>query len=211
MSEFEILPVFPSVISATKLENHHENFWDDVKNLDFFRSTADDTHLVYSSKDMKILESYINLKHNVLDFFYEFKNEILKLESTDFDVTTSWVTKTETGGFCQYHCHKNSYYSGVLYNDKTDRLDSGNLLFTDAGIKEESILVNQPSDWNILNSKRIVVEPDKNLLIFFPSFLRHRISKYTGLTPRYSLAFNIFPIGKIGDGDSYIDLNLLKK
>lgn len=211
MPEFEILPVFPSVISATRLESNLTEFWKNIENLEFFPSTADDTHLVFSSRNMKILESYLELKKILLDTFYDFKNQTLKLHTTDFDITTSWITKTDPEGFCQYHCHRNSYYSGVLYNSKTNQPDSGNLLFTDVGIKEETILINQPTEWNILNSRRIVIEPDENLLVFFPSSLRHRISRYTGLTPRYSLAFNIFPIGNLGNGDSFLDLNNLGK
>lgn len=210
MSDFEVLPVFPSVISAVKISEDLTDFWNISQTIDFFRSHADDTHLVYSSKNMKILDDNIEIKRIMLKYFYEFKNKILRLESTDFDITTSWITKTESDGFCQYHCHRNSYYSGVLYNDSTDHRDSGNLLFTDSGVKEESILVNEPTESNILNSKRLVIEPEKNLLIFFPSNLRHRISRYTGKDPRYSLAFNLFPIGKIGNGDSTLDLNLLK-
>lgn len=210
MADFEVLPVFPSVISAVKIDTELADFWKTAESLDFFRSDADDTHLVYSSRNMKILDSSIDLKIKLLDYFYEFKNKILKLETTDFDITTSWITKTEPGGFCQYHCHRNSYYSGVLYNSKTNSLDSGNLLFTDSGVKEETILVNEPTEWNILNSRRIIIEPDENLLVFFPSAIRHRISKYTGNENRYSLAFNLFPIGKIGNGDSSVDFNLLK-
>ena len=114
------------------------------------------------------------------------------------------MTKTEPGGFCQYHRHKNSYYSGVLYHNKTNSIDSGNLMFTDDGIKLESMLLNDPTEWNILNSRRMIIEPDSNLLVFFPSILRHRISKYTGTDNRYSLAFNLYPVGKIGDGDSSV-------
>lgn len=208
---FEIIPVFPSVISAVRVSADISALWKTIENLEYFESTADDTHLVYSSKNMQILDTLPNVKTIILEYFYEFKNSILKLQNTDFNVTTSWVTKTEPGGFCQYHCHRNSYYSGVLYQSRTDRADSGNLLFTDSGVKEETILINEPTEWNILNSRRITVEPEENLLVFFPSMLRHRISKYSGTENRYSLAFNLFPIGKIGNGDSTVDFNNLNR
>jgi hypothetical protein len=79
------------------------------------------------------------------------------------------------------------------------------------GIKEETILVNDPTEWNILNSRRLIIEPEKNLLVFFPSVLRHRVSKYSGKDNRYSLAFNLFPTGKIGNGDSSIDFDNLNR
>lgn len=209
MPNFEILPVFPSVIAANKVSEDLSTLWNQVETLPFFRSNADDTHLVYSSNNMKILDSMPDVKKILLRYFYEFKDNILKLSTTEFDITTSWITKTEPGGFCQYHCHKNSYYSAVLYPSKTNSQGSGELLFTDVGIKNETLLINDPTEWNLLNSRRIVIEPDVNLLVFFPSSLRHRISKYTGIENRYSLAFNLFPVGKLGNGDSSITVSTL--
>jgi uncharacterized protein (TIGR02466 family) len=164
---------------------------------------------VYASKNLHLLETLPDIKKIILDYFYSFKNTVLKLDTTNFEITTSWMTKTEPNGFCQYHRHRNSYYSGVLYSSKTNSTDSGNLMFTDDGIKQDSMLINTPSEWNILNSNRIVIEPDANLMIFFPSALRHRISRYTGTENRYSLAFNLFPVGNLGKGDSSIKLELI--
>jgi uncharacterized protein (TIGR02466 family) len=211
MQKFEVLPVFPSVIGAVRISSDISELWQDIENLDFFKSNSDDTHLVSISRNMHILDTLPNVKKVILDHFYEFKNQILKFEKTNFNITTSWITKTEPNGFCQYHCHRNSYYSGVLYNSKTNDTEGGNLLFTDSGVKEETILINEPTEWNILNSKRITIEPDKNLLVFFPSMLRHRIDKYSGINDRYSLAFNLFPIGKIGNGDSTVDFDSLNR
>lgn len=206
MTTFEILPVFPCVISATKIAEDLSNLWNSADNLEFTHSNADDSQFVYTSKDINLLNGMQDVRKIMLDYFYNFKNEVLKLTTTDFEITTSWMTKTEPNGFCQYHRHKNSYYSGVLYSSKTNHPDSGTLLFTDDGIKNDSILINEPSEWNILNSRRIVIEPDENLLIFFPSILRHRISKYTGTENRYSLAFNLHPVGRIGNGDSSVTI-----
>lgn len=205
--QFEVLPVFPSVMSAARVSEDLSELWNSTTTLDFFRSDADDTHLVYSTRNMQLLNTLPAVRKILLHYFYEFKNNILKLETTDFDITTSWMTKTEPGGFCQYHRHKNSVYSGVLYPNKTNSTDSGNLMFTDDGVKNETMLLNDPSEWNILNSRRMVIEPDANLLVFFPSNLRHRISKYTGTENRYSLAFNLFPINNLGNGDSSVRLN----
>jgi uncharacterized protein (TIGR02466 family) len=210
MINFEILPIFPSVIAAIKIDENIEYFWNSVKKLEYCKSNSDDSYLMHVSKDMRILDSDDILKNIIINYFYKFKNNILKLETTEFDITTSWVTKTDPEGYCQYHCHRNSYYSGVLYNKKTNKPDSGDLMFNDFGIKQDTIMINEPVEWNILNSNKISVEPDDNLLIFFPSRLYHKINKYTGLEPRYSLAFNIFPLGKIGNGDSTVDFNLMK-
>jgi uncharacterized protein (TIGR02466 family) len=209
MPEFEVLPVFPSVVSATKISEDITALWNLSDSIEYNLSDADDTQLVYASKNLHLLETLPDIKKIILDYFYNFKNTVLKLDTTNFEITTSWMTKTEPNGFCQYHRHRNSYYSGVLYSSKTNSVDSGNLMFTDDGIKQDSMLINTPSEWNILNSNRIVIEPDANLLIFFPSALRHRISRYTGTENRYSLAFNLFPVGNLGKGDSSIKLELI--
>jgi uncharacterized protein (TIGR02466 family) len=208
MPEFKVLPVFPSVVSATKISEDITDLWKLSESIEYNLSDADDTQLVYASKNLDLLETLPNIKKLILDYFYSFKNNILKMDTTNFEITTSWMTKTEPNGFCQYHRHRNSYYSGALYSSKTNSVDSGNLMFTDDGIKQDSMLINTPSEWNILNSNRIVIEPDANLLIFFPSVLKHRISRYTGTENRYSLAFNLFPVGNLGKGDSSIKLNI---
>lgn len=205
---FEIIPAFPSVIAATKIDKDLSSLWNLIPNLEFMESTSDDSHAVYTSKDLNLLNSLPDVKKILLDSFLEFKNNTLNYTTTDFEITTSWMTKTETNGFCQYHAHKNSFYSGVLYKNKSNSSDSGNLMFVDAGVKDDTLLINTPHEWNLLNSKRLVLEPDENLLIFFPSYLRHRISKYTGEENRYSLAFNLFPVGKIGSGDSTVNVRV---
>ena len=205
--DFEIIPAFPSIIATVHVSENMSTLWNEIENLDFFQSnTEEDSHLTYCTKNMQILDTLPNVKKIMLDYFYKFKNDTLKLQNTNFDITTSWITKTETGGFCQYHCHGNSYYSAVLY--KNDNFEGGNLLITDDGIKQATILVNDPTEFNVLTSKRIVIQPQKNLLVFFPSTLRHRISKYSGKDDRYSLAFNLFPTGNIGIGDSSVNFKI---
>ena len=46
-------------------------------------------------------------------------------------------------------------------------------------------------------------------MIFFPSYLIHRHQAFTAPIPRKSLAFNLFPVGKLSDADSMFDTNLL--
>ena len=55
------------------------------------------------------------------------------------------------------------------------------------------------------NCKSFELKPEKNKLIFFPSYLRHKIKIHKGDTVRYSLAFNIIPIGDVGYYDSFVD------
>ena len=57
---------------------------------------------------------YLDLKELLLDYFNQFSEEVLRYDG-EFNITTSWFTKIKTGCSSQYHFHKNSFYSGVLY------------------------------------------------------------------------------------------------
>jgi hypothetical protein len=46
---------------------------------------------------------------------------------------------------------------------------------------------------------------ENNVLILFPSDLEHSIEKNLSEENRYSLAFNILPLGEIGSEDSKIN------
>ena len=114
------------------------------------------------------------------------------------------MTKIETGGECQPHCHKNSFYSGVYYFDEYEQNKGGQIEF-------QTPLMNLPDfylipkEWNFLNTHVIEITPVKNLLVLFPSYLYHRVLMYHGKSIRRSLSFNIVPTGSYGNGDSSYD------
>jgi len=160
-----------------------------------------------TSKDLHVLENFPKLKKTLLNYFLEFKRNVFRYENTTFDITTSWVTKTEKGSQSEYHTHRNSYYSGILYISDTT-LDFGKLEFLDSNCNQ--ILPSPPTDFNIYNSSGWSIQPKKNLLVFFPSNLQHRIGTHNSETPRYSVAFNLFPINKFGMRDSQLNIKNLK-
>jgi hypothetical protein len=64
------------------------------------------------------------------------------------------------------------------------------------------------SEYNIWNADAWTIIPDDGLLLIFPSYLHHKILPGQNSEPRYSLAMNFFPIGKIGynGSDSFINI-----
>ena len=74
-------------------------------------------------------------------------------------------------------------------------------------IKIESLEFKNPieRDIDLKNSKLTGnwrLEPKKNRLVVFPSYLYHKIEKNTSDEVRHSLAFNVMPDGIIGQNDS---------
>ena len=65
--------------------------------------------------------------------------------------------------------------------------------------------INFPSS-SIYSAKEITFDTSDNLLIIFPSYLRHRVMPNNSKETRYSLAFNIFPKGKISNDDTEITI-----
>lgn len=203
LDDYQIIPAFPSVIGATHIKEDISKIWNDVDNIKFSPNDSADS-LGYVSEKMRLLNDYPEIKHILLNEFYNFKNNCLQLTTTEFNMTTSWMTKTPPNGFCQHHHHKNSYYSAVLYQKPSNDENSGNLVFVRPTLS--TFLPNNPVEYNIFNSDVITIEPDTNLIIFFPSHLYHRITKYTGDDNRYSIAFNLFPVGTLKHGDSSVEL-----
>lgn len=204
MSDSTIYPIFSSVICAKVLNGNFDSELDIIKNQIFHSTEKELSERSFISEGRKLLNKTPKLKKEIKHHFEKFKNDVLRYESTNFDLTTSWATKVEKNCFCQYHQHKNSFYSGVFYFQN----DSSPIEFTNTNIDVQSIKVNQPSEWNILNSSIWKIQPQKGLLIFFPSYLLHRITSHKSNSTRYSLAFNFMPKGKIGGtGDSEISLS----
>jgi uncharacterized protein (TIGR02466 family) len=203
-TNFETFPLFPCVISATVLREDVSWINDIIKQLDFHSIAHYDSNLSFASNDVNFLNQHPDAKRIILETFNNFKNTELRLDTTNFDITTSWATKTLTNGHSHSHSHRNSYYSGVLYLD--DYADGGHLLFENYGVRPDTFMVNEPSEWNLYNIESFEVRPEKNLIVFFPSYLRHRVTTYTGIKDRYSLAFNFLPRGTIGYGDSCVSL-----
>ena len=203
MNQFEVTPLFSSVICAFFLGESADNFYSKLIEETIFNKTYYGSGSEVS-EDFNVLEKYPDLKKEIVNKFLEFKNNVLRLESTDFKMTTSWVTKTPPNSYSQRHSHKNSYYSGILY--LTDHSDQSPIMFFNPNENFNSILTNSPVEYNVLNSTTWTVHPEKNKVLFFPTYLDHMIMKNLSSDSRYSIAFNFFPTGEIGNNDSYIML-----
>ena len=154
---------------------------------------------------MRVLESYPEIKKILLDHFISFSKGILGV-NCNFTISTSWLTKCEKGESSQVHSHANSFWSGVYYyGEKYD--GSSSLAFEnplnnymrDYGFY---VMSEKATQYNKLSER---VTPHKIGLVLFPSYLKHKILKHDSDIPRYSLAFNIVPVGHYGTGDAQYD------
>ena len=156
--------------------------------------------------DMSVLEKYLDIKKIILDKFYIVADKA-GYAKRDYVITTSWITWTSNGDISQIHNHRNSFWSGVYYFQDEYPEGSATLQFFNP-LEKISDVVMMGSDLterNPINSAGWEFNPEPKQLIFFPSYLEHQVMKHTIDKIRCSLAFNIMPIGKWGDGDSTFD------
>jgi uncharacterized protein (TIGR02466 family) len=194
-----VFTFFPKVFYINTIkEIDFKTIYNQIKKEEFVKVGLQEKDS-YASTNRNVLNNkYLKkVKKKIEDEFYNFKNNYLKYNSTDFKITTSWLTKSEKGGSSHLHKHKNSIYSGVLYLQVDDI--SGDICFENQYTNSFYII---PTEDNIYNSNEYLIKPTNNMIIFFPSDIHHRILENKSDNTRYSIAFNLMPSSKIGKTDS---------
>lgn len=120
-------------------------------------------------------------------------------------ITQSWLNWTKPGQFHHKHAHPNSLISGCFYVNADKENDK--IFFYKDGYKQIKF---PPVEWNSYNSDSWWYPVGTNDLVFFPSSLTHMVQPVGGDETRISLAFNMFPVGHIGDEDELTALYLGK-
>ena len=178
------------------IDNHFENSGTNTS-ID-----VDNISSVSISKSILELENFIDLKKQLMNELNNFFHNVMNYES-EFKITTSWFTKSQNSQSSNYHNHNNSMFSGVLYL-QTDE-NSGDISFEDFNNRRYKLNVKE---YNIYNCTEYQIKPIDGLLILFPSEVHHKILKNNSNIVRHSLAFNIIPVGEIGSGDSYLNIEV---
>ena len=152
------------------------------------------------SDEYRVLERHPKFERLISNKFQQIAKDVLGY-TNEFKISTSWLTETKKGGGSKIHNHRNSFYSGVYYYD--DYNDNSAKIEFQNPVLELSDFYLIPSQWNMVNSETWSIVPRKNMIMFFPSYLCHRVCEHKDDTPRHSLAFNIIPIGEYGRQDSF--------
>ncbi len=197
--ELDVFPLFASPLIQIRVRENLDKVMSYANSQEFVVGSQTGNNGSQCSKDRRVLEKYSDIRDIIMQYFCISSHEILRYDGS-FKMTTSWFTKVEQGG-SQFHFHKNSFYSGILYFGEYDNKNGGSLQFNNP-LEQFPDYKIVPSEYYIGNCNEYGVYPIQNLLLFFPSYLSHRIDEYTGDKPRYSLAFNIVPIGEYGSNDS---------
>jgi uncharacterized protein (TIGR02466 family) len=211
--KYELYSLFPKLVYSNILEDvtdkqllEIKNYLDNIKykeinnsiNLNNNYTSSSQNNFVFKDKELFFI------KERIMKEFIFFKNFILKYKNNDFIFTTSWVAKSEKNEISEYHNHNNCMYSGIFYVN-TDE-NCGQLCFEDFSNKRFNLI---PTEYNIYNCLNFNFKPKNKMIIFFPSELFHKILKNNSDIIRYSIAFNMIPVGNIGNinSDSFLKID----
>ena len=181
-------PIFPSSVYAMYLKDDVSEFFNSIiGNVNFRTFGVDNPHTV---SKFTLLDDYPEMKKLFTDVSLQVLSEVAGAKKVK--MTTSWLTAIEPDETPVMHRHTNSWFSGVYYfqDSPYSGLEFKNPIERDIDLVTKGSLLN----WRL--------QPKKNMLIIFPSYLHHKIEKNTFDEVRHSLAFNVMPDGIIGENDS---------
>lgn len=197
----ECIPLFSSNLFCSKIEN--KKILDEINNFsrkEKYRQTTGGAYTSDIGLDMRILEKIPSSKSYLMNICDNlFKNTLMY--PCQFEITTSWFTRAKKNQESVLHNHRNCFYSAVLYFGEYEKETVGQIDFM-SPIQSLFNYDITPTQWNLLNSHQWSFTPDHGLLMIFPSFLYHKITHHNSKNNRYSLAFNIIPVGDYGEDDS---------
>ena len=134
-------------------------------------------------------------------------NEVYAMtDEVEMYITQSWANCTKPTGWHHLHKHANSIVSGVFYIETND---DDSIHFQHEIPFNPMVNYHLPiKDYNAYNSDTWWVPAMKGRLYLFPSCLEHEVTKVQGNKDRWSISFNTFIRGEIGEKKSLTHLVL---
>jgi uncharacterized protein (TIGR02466 family) len=122
-------------------------------------------------------------------------------------VTQSWSLINQPNIGMHNHSHSNSIVSGSLYYAELPSPVS-RMVFDKFTTYRQLVINPSRENQNIYNTPINTVTPKTHDILLFPSDLTHQVEPNLSDKPRYSIAFNCFVKGKLGDLRDVSQFNL---
>lgn len=183
--------IFPSFMATYQLDlpteelkeycrNHSKNIDYNQKRPDILDTSVPCIQEMFTKVEEKFNETFYNL---------EYRPE-LKLQ-----ISQAWSNIGNHNWIDEPHIHPDSFFSGTLYltdcSKTGDRLNKGELVFVNPNVtnrlKQSAHIIQHP---NIFNSDSVVIDPEVNKLVIFPSWIMHYVRQNRTDTERISIAFD---------------------
>ena len=179
----------------------------------YFDKIELDTNKVVNAIKTTQCDGNMSIDHNVLQTNFNFllnpidkivSDAMSELKFKDYSIFSSWMTRTVMGQrYTLDHSHCNSFLSGILYLSR----------------EASPIIFKHPLPWRwqsgldddndgMLKSNKFLLSPNLGDIVLFPSHVYHLIMPHRSNIIRFSLAFNVVPVGQYGAGDSAMNVML---
>ena len=198
-----IYPLFATPVMMIELNINEKKILNYMKKIKYKTTKlADGCHQSFSNKILedKILEKEKLILMNAVKYYLK----TVFHYSGKFKIGNSWLTKTFPTCESQAHCHRNNWMSACYYPEE----NKGFSISFIRGSAVPFIDVDYDDYDSVYACESFNLIPKKGSLVIFPSYVQHRINKNLSNKNRYSLAFNINPIGhfkKGSDGEVIYD------
>jgi uncharacterized protein (TIGR02466 family) len=212
-TEYQIIPIFPIPLYTNKIPEQlvldHIELLDNEK-LKSKPELGGDTIEKYGTRSQNsyILNqlSYQNLSTYILQHTVNYAENYLRYDYQHYKFSQSWISVKYPNQEHANHFHSNSLISGVLFFGK-QTLDSSKITFHR---DDDYAHYYNNHQYKVPNNDFSYLAYDvnyiPNLLVIFPSTLRHSVSKNLTNIPRKSLAFNIVPRDGFGSEETLNEL-----
>ena len=206
MDNFNVLPLWATPIYTSSV-NVDSSIKDKLKNLHYVRMAENNAHYT-ENKTVLNLSEFSSLKSSLMEHVVNYASNIIEVaDNVEWYFTTSWVVRHQKQDWAQSHLHCNSIISGVYYIEVDD--DSGSFVFD-----KDSSLLNlftptvdvDVKKWNVFNSRNWAIKPKNDMVIMFPSQIKHFVTPSNSDNLRYCLSFNLFVRGTIAKEISELHL-----
>lgn len=153
--------------------------------------------------------------HYISEWFHECLQKVkedLEMECDELKITQCWANKSEFKQWHHPHIHSNSIVSGVFYvtdSNSSTWFSTSSIWNLLSGENSDNVKLTYNNNKNSIIHKQQTIQGD---LIIFPSSLYHSVDEHLILdSDRYSISFNSFPSGKIGNFPSLSGMEIYVK
>ena len=200
-----VFPAFayPIVLCGDRYDfSADELAWiDDLEMIENVGNRVSEDDRILDSEALGALRAFIDER------ILLYKRELLRIpDDNEIYITQSWANRAEPGQFHPRHRHQNSIISGVMYLDENAKGGLPPIRFHRA--QELFPLDFAYDELNDFNATCKTFDPQRGMLILFPSLLEHDVEPNASETPRTSISFNTYARGRIGGKRQLTELDI---
>ena len=194
-----IEPVFRASIKSA-ISDEQIEFIKNLKMVNNQTNLISENLYIFDEPELASIKTAV---HEALDYYAK---NVMGIEQ-ELYVTQSWSLLNHPRVGMHGHSHSNSIVSGSLYYcDLPD--PSPNMIFDRHRTYQQLQILPDNEKRNLYNTKINAIEPRSGEVVLFSSSLQHFVEPNPSVEDRYSIAFNSFVRGDLGNFRDVSELTL---